>query len=364
MVFPIITVVPNTMMNTKNGIIELFKINSDHALIRVEFKKFIIYSWNILNGDDKPALSHTIGDFTKKEKENLSLETIYQEELSKNLNKSLIDSYVSNNEERITNIANKLKMLSEKEKKPVIFMFQELSLKSAKKMIQIFYNSDEKTVSNINPDNYYDGFGYKVVLSSHDQIVYSQKDDKESYKEHSKDELRLTIIPNSFGLHNFNLEYFESIKSFNAHTLRPGLTGYKSQLLTRISYRDKTYTLVNLHFNYQTTIPEVCNFMKQLTKKVNLIIIGDFNNNINLRLEKPIRERFPDFKFNYKAPSDSTFIKKMPQIGTEESERSSIIDQVLYTLDDSELSRNIDDSYHKRYLKYKNKYMHFKQNNK
>ena len=116
MEFPIITVVPNTIMNTKNGIIELFKINSDHALIRVEFKKFIIYSWNILNGDDKPALSHTISDFTKKEKEKLSLESIYKEELSKNLNNSLINSYVTNNEERITNIANKLKILSEKEK--------------------------------------------------------------------------------------------------------------------------------------------------------------------------------------------------------------------------------------------------------
>ena len=32
-----ITVISNTMMNTKNGIIELFKINSDHTLIRVEF---------------------------------------------------------------------------------------------------------------------------------------------------------------------------------------------------------------------------------------------------------------------------------------------------------------------------------------
>ena len=49
MEFPIITVIPNTMMNTKNGIIELYKINSDHALIKVEFKKFIIYSWNILH---------------------------------------------------------------------------------------------------------------------------------------------------------------------------------------------------------------------------------------------------------------------------------------------------------------------------
>ena len=359
MEFPIITVVPNTIMNTKNGIIELFKINSDHALIRVEFKKFIIYSWNILNGDDKPALSHTISDFTKKEKEKLSLESIYKEELSKNLNNSLINSYVTNNEERITNIANKLKILSEKEKKPVIFMFQELSLKSAKRMIQTFCNSYDKTVSNIEPDNYYDGFGYKVILSSLDQVVYREGGDEGSYREHSKDELRLTIIPNSFGLHNFDLKYFESIKSFNAHTLKTELTGYKSQLLTRISYRDKIYTLVNLHFNYQTTIPEVCNFIGQLTKKVNLIIIGDFNNNIELRLKESIREKFPDFKFNYKAPSDSTFIKKMPQIGVEDSERSAILDQVLYNLDDSELFGAID-SYHKKYLKYKNKYMHIK----
>jgi hypothetical protein len=359
MEFPIITVVQNTMMNTKNGIIELYKYNSDHALIRVEFKKFIIYSWNILNGDDKPAISHTIGDFTKMEEIKLSKEGIYKEELTKNLNKSLIDSYVVNNEERIKNIGTKLKILSEEEKKPVIFMFQELSLKSAKRIIQTFCQFDDKFLNIIEPGNYYSGSGYKVILSSQDQVVYRVGGDDGAYKEHSKDELRLTIIPNSFGLDNFNLEYFESIKSFNKHAKNTELTGYKSQLLTRISYRGKKYTLVNLHLNYQTTIPEVCNFIGQLTKKVNLIIIGDFNNNIELRLKKSIKEKFPNFNFNFKAPSDSTFIKKMPQIGVEDSERSAILDQVLYSLDDDELSGSIS-SYHNKYLKYKNKYIHFK----
>ena len=313
-----------------------------------------------LNGDDKPALNHTIGEFTKDEKKKLSKEGFYKEELTKNLNKLLIDSYVANNEERIKNIGNRLKILSEEEKKPVIFMFQELSLKSAKIMIQTFCKCDDKFISTIEAGNYYDVFGYKVILSSQDQVVYWVGGVDGAYKEHSKDELRLTIIPTHFGLYNFDLIYFESIKSFNEHPKKIELTGYKSQLLTRISYRDKIYTLVNLHFNYQTTIPEVCNFIEQLIKKKNLIIIGDFNNNIELRLKDSIKEKFPDFIFNYKAPEWSTFIKKMPS----EEEKivvgsSDILDQVLYNLDKDELYGDVS-SYHKKYLKYKNKYIYLK----
>ena len=139
MSFPKIAIVPNTMMNIKNGAIELFKNNSDHAMIRVEFKKFIIYSWNILNGDDNSALGYTMNAFTKNDNENLLMDGFYigdeKKDVIQNLNKSLTDFYVANNPKRIINIGNKLKMLSELEKKPIIFMFQELSLESAKLMI-------------------------------------------------------------------------------------------------------------------------------------------------------------------------------------------------------------------------------------
>lgn len=353
--FPIITVVPNTMMNIKNGAIELFKIKSDHALIRVEFKKFIIYSLNILNGDDKLALNYTMSEFTNNDKDNLLMEGFYKgskkEEVIKSLNNSLTNSYIANNEQRITNIGNKLKILSEEERKPVIFMFQELSLKSAKRMIQIFCNNDDKDISNIEAGRYYDSLKYKLILSLQDQVTFLTN-------EAPKDELRLTIIPNSFGLHNFDINHFESIRSFNTNLTYSQLKGYKSQLLTQISYRDKIYTLVNLHLNFQSTSDEFCDFIRQLIKKPNLIIIGDFNNNIRLRLEKIINDKFPDFKYGYKEPNDSTFIKEMPPSAIE-SERSAILDQVLYSLDDSELFGAID-SYHKKYLKYKNKYIHLK----
>lgn len=373
MEFPKIEVISNTMMNIDKGAIELFKNNSDHAMIKVEFKNFIIYSWNILNGDDKPALSFTMNVFTENDKNNISMDGFYfgdnKKYVIEDLKLSLTEFYFNNNSKRIEKIANRLKTFPSNEIKPVIFMFQELSLKSANILIKNFCKFDEqiKIPDNIEPGYNYDSVDYTICISLQDQVTFKDK-------EQAKDELRITLIPK-----NIKVNKCKSMKSFNTNQSNKLLKGYKSQLITEITFNNKNYTLVNLHLNYMSTGEEFCNFICPLTNKPNLIIVGDFNNNIKLRLENIITNKLPEFKFNFMEPDTNTFISLMPPIVDNENEQSKILDQVLYKLDNDEILPNnvfsdeqnkdfesdknnyVDNKkYYSLYLKYKNKYLSLK----
>lgn len=334
MQFPIINVIDDTIMELEKGERELSTNKSDHALIRVEFKNFIIYSWNLLNGDDKPALKMTIQNFTQY----------------KNKIQLLIDYFYNNNSTRIRNIGIYLKLI--REHKPIIFMFQELSLESANILIQVI--CDLASSININIGEVYRSKDYTICFSNQDQITFSDN-------EQHKNEIRVTIIPNKISLKSFH-----SIQSFNINKDYPTKKGFKSQLFTEITYLDKTYSLVNLHLNFMSSLDNFCDFLEKVKNYNNLIIIGDFNNNIKKRLKDKIINRFPTFRFKHKQPEKDTFIVPMPSYVDKEFQ-SKILDQVLYNLEDNELIEDeiLDDykfnkKYFYLYLKYKNKYLQIK----
>lgn len=307
--YPQISTVNNTMMQLENGVIELVKKLSDHSMIKVEFKHFVIYSWNILNGDDKPAIYNTMKAFVH----DISLleEPMIIPGAPKELENKLTEFYFGNNEKRMRSIAQKIKQLRDKNIKPVIFIFQEVSQNCANILVEALCDSN-----------------YNAYLSDFDQVVYYKNGEHIINKKY---EMRLTIIPTIFETINV-----QNIKSYNSSKIDRTQKGYKSQLLTQFRYQSKIYTLVNIHFNYMSTKEEICDFLQSVVEFENLIVIGDFNNNIEKRLSNSIRERFPTLNLKYKATSNDTFIVDMPA-DADISERSKILDQVLYKLDVGEL---------------------------
>jgi E3 ubiquitin-protein ligase DOA10 len=105
--FPFLDVIDNTIMYNQNS---FFKNLSDHALIRVVFKDFIIYSWNILNGEDEMALNYTISPIFKDSNEE-------QKKLIKK-------AFMMNN--RIKNMIDLILDKIKNEKKICIIFFQEI----------------------------------------------------------------------------------------------------------------------------------------------------------------------------------------------------------------------------------------------
>lgn len=297
-----ISVIPDFIFNI-NDITTLEKPMSDHALIRVEFEKFVVYSLNILNGEDRPALKMTINDFSilneiwkqiniiKKEEK---YDTNKVEELFKiknDMTNEYMNKFVENNNKRMTNIIEKLKVLEED--KPIIFCFQEVG-PEIKKLIETEFN--DKTVLSSEKDNI---------------CIFNPKD--KTFKHEIKDEFRVTVLPNEFTVGESDVEH---IKIPNERE------GYKTAILTPFTVEGTKYNLCNTHINFRTPQEKLVDFFTKLKEKENLIIIGDFNNNLELNFSQYFND-----KLKYLAPKDPTFIVDM---GLKDLEKSKIIDQVVY----------------------------------
>lgn len=306
-----INVIPDTMYDI-NNLDDLSKPLSDHSLIRVEFKKFIIYSYNILNGSDKGVASKTIKHFIKDKLDS-------KKRLTRKY-KSILYNY---NTERIRKICDKLLNLSYKEKKPCIFFLQEVSSKMELEVRSKFSNSNYDIYSTDND-----------FVSTNSNVLF-------------KDEKRLTIIPKSVIVTN--------LIKINVYNIGQA---YKTQLLTQILIDDIHYNICNVHIHFKTLFSQLIDFLNELMPYPNLIIIGDFNTS----LSGSELNNFFQNESNLKIlePDKATFVDKM---GFENSKKSDKIDQVIYNISNDLL-------YHQDYiptplqeggyLKYKIKYSNIK----
>ena len=131
---------------------EYYKFKSDHALIRVEFEYFVIYSWNLLNGDDVTVIPYTFGPFNylkSKEFPKGFGYPIYNDKTNK-----FAEEFKQNNAERTQNLLDIVDREKQDEGKPVILFFQEVGptmLDVIQKHYQdnyhIFHDNDEAEVA-------------------------------------------------------------------------------------------------------------------------------------------------------------------------------------------------------------------------
>lgn len=255
----------------------LNELKSDHALIKVEFDNFIIYSLNILNGEDISSLNMTIKNF--KEIKNKKL---------------VARQFSENNSVRMDGIFNRL--LSITEEKPIIFCFQEVGPKIAE-LIKLKFED------------------MQFIASEHDMILYYDKETKEM-KTKVKEEKRIILLPKEM----------EILQKINIQI--PNVdSAYKTSLLIEFSYLDKVYYLCNVHVNFKTNADQLIEFLNKVSYYDNLVMIGDFN--INLI---HFNDYLEDLGFNYKMPAEETFISEM---GLDNFKKSKIIDQVIYKLSES-----------------------------
>ena len=272
-----INVIPNTMYDI-NNFEDLSKPLSDHSLIRVEFKKFIIYSYNILNGSDIGATLKTIKHFIKENLDN-------KKRLTRKYKAALLDYNI----ERTGQICDKLLKLSHIEKKPCIFFLQEVSSEMELKVRSKFSGNYEIYTT----DNDF--------VSTNSNVLF-------------KDEKRLSIIPKSI--------FVENVIKIDVYNIGQA---FKTQLLTQVLIDGIQYNICNVHIHFKTLFSQLIDFLNELMPYPNLIIVGDFNTDLSC---DELNNFFKN-ESNLKTlqPDKPTFVDKM---GFENSEKSYIIDQVIY----------------------------------
>ena len=234
---------------------EYYKFKSDHALIRVEFKDFVIYSWNLLNGDDATIIPYTFGPFNYlKSKE---FPKGFDFPLYNNDTKKFANDFKENNASRTQNLLDIVDRVKQDEKNPVILFFQEVGptmldviQKHYQDYYHIFHDNDEAEVA-------WDAGPKRAVV---------------------KNECRVTLIPKiiekeDIVQHSIPMGHFEIKK----------LIYIKPQLLISFVIDGKKFCLINCHWYWLSLFKDVTNFLEQVElylkeeKIKNVIFVGDFN---------------------------------------------------------------------------------------
>ena len=262
---------------------------SDHALIRVEFNDFVIYSYNLLNGDDKIAFSFTLRRFTETKKN----------KYNRDLDDTLTEFFYKTNLQRTKDMCDIL--LRKQEDKPIIFCFQEVG----ERMEAIIREKFQEI---------YD------ILSSEIDVVGSRSG--ELIPKHEK---RLTLVPKTGVEHTYD-KYKIEANGLNEifHKEKP----YKSAIGVNIF----GCYIINIHVNWQSSFDQLLQFLEEVKSIPNLIIIGDFNTSLD-----DISGYLKDNDLNVVKPDRQTFISKMILPGGTKYNQSNIVDQVIYNIRVEEL---------------------------
>ena len=239
------------------------KYKSDHALIRVEFHDFVIYSWNLLNGDDTTVISDTFGNLNYPNEFPLPVDEKREykhlhERTKNNIAKFAVD-FKNTNRERTENLLYIVDRVKQSEVKPVILFFQEggptmLTVIHEKKHYQedyyIFNDYNEKELA-------WEPGSKQAVL---------------------KNEFCVTLIPKMIAKENI---VQHSISMW--HNEPQKLIYKKPQLLISFVINRKEFCLINCHWYSLSLFKDVKNFIDQVDTYLeergikNVIYVGDFN---------------------------------------------------------------------------------------
>ena len=298
----VVKVIPGKLMNTDLGPAQFFDPSlglSDHAPILVNFPKFDVLSWNVLNGDDTQALIFTLKNFQQ------------YKDIAKDPNRlTIITPFYENNIDRWTNI---LGFLADQIKpgKPVVICLQEVG----QRMLQLLYQRNPFVET------------HNMYVSDSDVVNYPFNG---GMKFEVKLEFRVTFIPKKI---DTGLPYFVSKKVYVGSDYEGEVTkdsliernvGYKSALVTKIG---EIY-LVNLHLNWVSTTQNFIDLLNSFPEG-KIIIVGDFNRELRKKdgddpkivEERDLIDLIEAMGFRIQIPKGKTFIGNI--------NNSSTLDQVI-----------------------------------
>jgi exonuclease III len=297
----ILTILSGKLMDAEQGIDQFFNFSlglSDHAPILVTFPLFDVLSWNVLNGDDKPALIFTLKNFQQYKDIGINPDGF----------KEITPFYDSNND-RWMNILSFL-IDQTKTEKPVVICLQEVG----PRMLQFLYQSypfvetHNMYVSDSDVVNFPFNGGMKFII---------------------KLEFRVTFIPKIIDTDPYFLSKRVYVGSdYEGVVTKDSLIerniGYKSALVTKIG----DIYLVNLHLNWVSTTQNFIDLLNSLPEG-KIIIVGDFNRELREKEgddpkiveERELIKLIIERGFSIHIPEGRTFIGKL--------NNSATLDQVI-----------------------------------
>ena len=266
----------DTMINFDN-ISDLDIAKSDHALLRVEFEDFVIYSYNLLNSDDEITVINKINNFTTDEE----------------FKKNLISHYRKKSIDRCKKIFTLFNTdYLPQEVKKVIICFQEVGPQMLIQATDYFrnymtYDSD--------PDLRSTGNGLDLF-----------------------DERRLILIPTG--------DFFRVRNSTRELKVQNIDFAFKNAVHVQLEVGNRlNINLVNIQVHPLTNDDQLIAFFDTIKDLENLIIIGDFSR--PLRRSK-LMKYFALHDLYYLAPDKPTTTKELPEGDNED--KSNIVDQIIY----------------------------------
>lgn len=266
----------DTMINFDN-IKDLDIAKSDHALLRVEFEDFVIYSYNLLNSDDEVTVINKINNFTTDEE----------------FKKNLISHYKKKSIDRCKKIFTLFNTeYLPQEIKKVIICFQEVGPQMLIQATEYFrnymlYDSDPDLRSTVNGLDLFD-------------------------------ERRLILIPTG--------EFFR-VRDSTKELKVPNIDfAFKNAVHVQLEVGNRlNINLVNIQVHPLTNDDQLIEFFDTIKDLENLIIIGDFSR--PLRRNK-LMKYFALHNLYYLAPDKPTTTKELPEGDNED--KSNIVDQIIY----------------------------------
>lgn len=276
-------IIPNKVSLLENNMLDFNDINdlktakSDHALLRVEFDDFVIYSYNLFNSDDESNIRSRL--------------TKYSDDFK--FSDSLVEQYKSRSKKRMQDIFTDIKtkyVVSESKK--VIICLQELGSEMA--MVAAEYFKD-----------------YMEYRSDPD--LRSERDGLKLFNER-----RMILIPPG--------EYFRVRDSTSELPLQNIDFAFKNSIHVQIEIANRfTINLVNIQSHPLTNDDQLMELFDKVNSYDNLIIIGDFGRSLR---RKNLMKYLIMNQLYFLAPDSATTIKQLPE--GDEQDKSNIVDQVIF----------------------------------